>query len=75
VRIDQSQRSITEFLFTGDKVGEAMGCGNISFAYQALKDQANAISYLKQAHQAFESCLGAAHPHTVRAQQALSRMQ
>jgi hypothetical protein len=51
-----------------------MTCGNISFAYQGI-DQANAIRYMKQAHQAFESCLGAAHPHTVRAQQALNGMQ
>jgi hypothetical protein len=63
------------FLFTGNKVGEAMGCASIAFAYQGIEDQANAISYMKQAHQAFESCLGAAHPHTAGAQQALNGMQ
>ena len=50
-------------------------CYNIASAYDQQEDQASALEYVKRAHEAFQSCYGADHPHTIAAQRHVEALQ
>ena len=59
-------------LIAGDKAGEGTGCFNISGVYAGLGDRHNGLHYAQRAHEIFTAHLGASHPHTAMAQEAIA---
>jgi hypothetical protein len=82
VKIDQSDRTISTILILacsplseGDRAGGGVACYNIANAYKVQQDQASALEYVKRALEAFQSCYGADHPHTIAAQRQVEALQ
>jgi hypothetical protein len=81
-KIDQSDRTISNILIlacsllsAGDRAGGGTACFNIALAYKQQQDQASALEYTKRAHETWQSCYGAEHPHTIMAHKQVEQLQ
>jgi hypothetical protein len=82
VKIDQSDCTISNILIlawsllcAGDRADGGIACYNIANAYEDQQDQISALEYMKRALEAFQSCYGADHPHTIMAHKEVEQLQ